>query len=141
MNNKTKMIAVSVVLLVAGFLGGMFYGQSKTPTNQQGLRGANFQMNQNGARGTARGGAGGGFTSGEILSKDTNGVTIKMQNGSTKIVLLSASTPVMKTVSGSLNDLVIGEQISANGTANADGSISAQTIQIRPATTTRPFGQ
>jgi hypothetical protein len=79
---------------------------------------------------------GGGITGGEIISKNTTGVTIQLQAGGSKIILISNSTPVTKTISGTLDDLVIGKQISVTGTTNADSSITATSIQIRQATTT-----
>lgn len=139
MNKKIITIVVGVVLIGASFYGGMVYGQSKSSATAQGFRAGNFAGNVNGARAGARAGA--GAAGGEILSKDATGVTIKLQNGSTKIVLISGSTPIMKTVLGASTDLKIGEQINAVGTANSDGSITAESIQIRQATSTRPLGQ
>ncbi len=53
----------------------------------------------NGAAGFQGAGRGtmGGFTAGEVLSKDDSGITIKMMDGSTKIVLVNGSTAVMKS--------------------------------------------
>jgi transcription elongation GreA/GreB family factor len=48
------------------------------------------------------------FVGGEILSKDATSLTLKMQDGSTKIVLISPSTQVMKNTEGTADDLVVG---------------------------------
>jgi hypothetical protein len=39
---------------------------------------------------------------------------------------------VLKTTAGTSNDLVVGTNVSVQGTANPDGSVSAQIISIRP---------
>ncbi|MDO8560613.1 MAG: hypothetical protein Q7R91_00140 [bacterium] len=140
----TIVIAVAVVVGSGAFYGGMKYGQNTAAT--QGARGlANLtpeerqaRMQQFGSaglaggspRGTTRGG--GGFTAGEIISKDDKSITVKLNDGGSKIIFLTGTTPVTKNVSGTSQDLAIGKQVSVTGTANQDGSISAQSIQVRP---------
>ncbi|MBI4155964.1 MAG: hypothetical protein HY507_01895 [Candidatus Zambryskibacteria bacterium] len=130
--NKKIVIVIGLVFVGISFYGGMKYSQSKTTPTFQTRTG-----NLNGQRVVRGGTTNGGFIAGEILLKDFQSITVKMQDGSSKIVLISPSTSVIKTVSGSLNDLVVGRQISTTGTANSDGSITAQSIQLRQATTTR----
>lgn len=131
MNNKIIAGVVGVVIIAGGaFYGGMVYGKSSVPT-----RGGNgqFVAGANGARATGiRGGMNGGFTAGEIISKDATSITIKMQDGSTKIALVATSTQVMKSSAGSLSDLTTGMNVTITGTANSDGSVTAQSVQIRP---------
>jgi hypothetical protein len=86
-----------------------------------------------GARGS-RGGIGGGFISGEVVSKDDTTITLKLKDGGSKIVFLSGSTEIMKSTQGTAQDISVGTQVSANGTSNSDGSVTAQMVQIRPAT-------
>jgi len=137
-------IAIIVVVVVGAgsFYGGMRYGQSKSSAGG-GLdnlsaeqRQVRFQQmggaNAGGQRGTR---TGNGSAAGEIISKDANSVTVKLNDGGSKIVFFSTSTQVMKFSTGSLNDLVVGENITISGTANQDGSVTAQSIQLRPATT------
>ena len=133
--NKILSLAVVVAIIIAGvsFYSGMKYGQGKnsTPT------GANFSQRASGQFGssTARGnrGAFGGSISGQILSADANTLTITDQTGGSRIVFLSASTTVSRMTLGTVKDLTVGTDVSVSGATNADNSINAQMIQIRPA--------
>lgn len=131
MNNKTTQIIIAVVLIAVSFYVGMKYGTSKSSALGNGNRSGNFVAGQNGMRMNNRGGNGAMF--GEIISKDENGITVKSQDGSTKIILISKSTSISKQADGTLTDLVIGKSVSINGTVNSDGSITAGTVQLRPA--------
>ena len=154
MVKKILPIIIAVVVIGAGaFYGGMKYGQSNPSTNSgqnAGMGFANLTPEQRQERlqqmgGTAAGGgqrrtqAGGGFVSGEIISKDDpaedgagKSITVKLPDGSSKIIFYSGSTEISKSVSGTSNDLETGKTITVNGTANSDGSVTAQSIQIRP---------
>ena len=126
-----SMLAVVVVIGAGSFYGGMKYGQ------QTGLASAtqgNFGGSGAGiSRGARRnGGMNGDAIMGEILSKDDTSITIKLRDGGSKIVFVSASTQVMKSTTGALSDLAAGDQVVSFGTANADGSVTAKTIQLRP---------
>jgi len=154
--NKKSIIITVVVALVVG--AGAFYGGTayeKNSLNTQGLlRNANSQLGsrQGGTQGggqpgqpgqggrqqggmmggAGRGGNGGGFAVGQIIAKDDTSITIKGPDGSSKSIFFSGSTQVGKIAQGSSNDLVVGQMITTNGQTNADGSIAAQSIQIRP---------
>lgn len=146
-----KLLPIIVVLAVAAvgaFYGGMKYSQSKTPqrfiqgdfqefrnlspeerearAQQMGAAGIGF-----GARGLG-GRTGSDFASGEIISKDDQSVTIKLPDGGSKIIFYSDSTEIGKFVSGASDDLEIGQSVTINGKANEDGSVTAQSIQLRP---------
>lgn len=139
-DNAHKKIITPIIIAVlvaggVGFYSGMVYGKSKATTSFAAMRG---QFAGNGQGGTGRGGnraqfAAGGATSGEVIAKDDKSITLKMRDGGSKIVFFSGTTQVMKAAAGVATDLVLGEQVTALGTANADGSVSAQSIQIRPA--------
>ena len=131
MNTNKKIIIVILVLIVVAFYGGMKYSQSKNPVVQS-FQNANFTGGAGSAR-NLRGGAGG--VSGDIIAKDATSVTVKMRDGGSKIVLVSPSASVIKTVSGSLDDLAVGKTINVVGMTNSDGSFTAESIQIRQATT------
>jgi hypothetical protein len=71
------------------------------------------------------------MVNGEILSVDTQSVTVKLPAGGSKIAFYSASTKISKTVDGTIDDLKVGENLVLNGQDNPDGSMTAQTIQLR----------
>jgi hypothetical protein len=144
MKKKQIIIAIIVLVLVEGI---SFYSGYKTGQSSRIVKGANGQMfGQNGVGGimgqngnirSGRPGQGGGnsmtLVSGEVLSKDATSITLKLRDGGSKIIFVATSTSVQKTVGGTVNDLVVGNQITASGPANADGSINAVTINQRPA--------
>ncbi len=148
--NKTFIIFIAITFLVAGgaFYGGMKYGQGKTAGSFANLRNLSpeerqqrFQQMGAGAIGLgARNGsqAGANFISGEIISKDNQSITVKLQDGSSKIVFYSDTTNVGKFVNGVPADLEIGKTVTINGKANDDGSITAQSIQLRPEIPSQP---
>ena len=143
-NRNVLSVAILVLLAMSAgmFFAGMHYQQSKASadTSSQGPgQGGNFQRGQ--GRGGQGGGANGGsFANGTIISADSQSITVKMQDGSSKIIYFSGSTQIGKTTAGSPSDLTNGEQVMATGTNNSDGSIAAQTIQIRPAGSPVPGG-
>jgi hypothetical protein len=130
---KNILVIISiVVLLVVGcgaFYGGVIYGKSKNAGPS--FAGGNFLSGtKTGQPGV--GGNGGGGASGEIVSKDGNSITLKTQNGGSKIIFYSSTTQISKSTSGTIDDLAAGTNVSITGTAGSDGSITAKSIQIRP---------
>jgi hypothetical protein len=69
---------------------------------------------------------------GEIISKDDKSITVKLQDGSSKIVMLSTTTQINKAQTVDATSLVVGETVRVIGNVNADGSVTAQDIQINP---------
>jgi hypothetical protein len=136
---KQLLLTIGIVLLVGGiaFYVGMKYNQSaKSAVSGNGAyqqRTGSFNGTQRAISGSGQGLSGqGGLSSGEIISKDGNMLTIKLRNGGTALVLLSASTVVNKYSPGELNDLVVGDQVMVSGEKGADGSLSAKSVQIQP---------
>ncbi len=123
-NLITPLIIVVVLIGAGSFYGGMQYQKSQQPVPSQGQRGA--------GNGCGQRGAGGGFMSGEVLSKDAQSITVKLRDGSSKIVFFASSTAVGKMDTGSIVDVVQGTQVTIVGTTNSDGSVTASNIQIRP---------
>ncbi len=136
MNNKTALIIIAIVIAGITFWSGVQFGKNQTSAKTR-TSGAQFfgsGINSGNTTGTRnfRGSVGGNFISGEIISKDNQSVTIKLQDGSTKIVFYSGNTVIQKTIAGSNNDLSVNTAVTITGTTNSDGSFSANSIQIRP---------
>jgi len=133
MNKNIIIGAIVGVLIIGGvsFYGGMKYAGAKTPTRSGFAamgQGSQFRTGQNGGN---RAGQGfGGVAAGQILSKDNTSITVKLSDGGSRIVFLNASTTITKSSAGSISDLTINENVIVNGSANSDGSINAQNIQI-----------
>ena len=69
---------------------------------------------------------------GEITSSDGKSHTVKMNDGGSKIIFLSSTTQINKAQTAVTDDLKVGEQVSIFGQTNADGSVTAQNIQLNP---------
>lgn len=129
MNNKIIISATLALIAGAGigFFGGSYYQKTKTPTFIRQFNGQGF------VRGANTNGRG-GFrpTAGQIISKDDKSITVKLMDGSSKIVILSGTTEINKAASGSASDLTVGQAVAVFGTENSDGSVTAQSIQLNP---------
>lgn len=127
---NTALIAIVVAAVIfgaGGFFAGMKYQQSKMPSGWFG----NFQGN--GSRQfQQRGGQGFRPVSGEIIGEDDKSITVKLQDGSSKIVLVSEKTSINKASEGTKEDLKEGEKVMVLGQENSDGSVTAQNIQLNP---------
>lgn len=128
MKNNVAIIVVIVALAVGagGFFAGMKYQESKSPVNRfanfQGARMGNFGQGAQGFR----------PVNGEIIGSDDKSITVKLQDGSSKIVLLSDSTSITEATSASKQSLAQGKQVMVFGSNNSDGSVTAQNIQLNP---------
>lgn len=130
--NKIIIIVIAIVVIGGGaFFGGMKYGQARNSrTGRIGqVRIQDFAGG--GPWGMMRGSADGGFIAGEILSKDEKSLTLKLRDGGSKIVFFSDSAEISKFAKGTTTDLEIGKAVSVTGTANSDGSLTAESIQLR----------
>ena len=143
MNKYTKKIIsiILVIIAVGALAGGAFYGGIKYEENKttQGIsqeRQQRFQQMGASAAGAMAGRPGSqlgnNFVAGEILSKDEKSITVKLRDGGSKIVFFSDTTEVDKFTTGSSSDLEVGKTVTVTGKTNQDGSITAQSIQLRP---------
>ena len=123
---KPLYVVILVVLVGAGaFFGGMQYQKSQRSAGRfTQLSGGQGQFgNRNGQNRPVVG---------EIVSADDKSITVKLMDGSSKIVILSASTAINKQATGSVSDLKTGERVLVIGTQNSDGSVTGQSIQLNP---------
>jgi hypothetical protein len=136
-NMKKRLIITFVALVLVGagaFFGGMKYSQNKIT---QGFA-QRMQAGIGNRTGIAGDRAGTGFITGDIIFKDDKSITVKLRDGGSKIIFYSDTTELSKFASGTLSDLEVGKSVSVNGKTNQDGSITAQSIQLRPEILNRP---
>ena len=62
---------------------------------------------------------------------DDESIIVRLSAGGSKIVFVSDGTQIVRSDEGVLDDISVGEVVTVSGTLNADGSLSAQSIQIR----------
>ncbi len=125
-----KAIYVFILLIVfaaAGFYGGTMFQKSQTRASfANGAGGGQFYGRFNGGQG----GVGMMPVRGQIVSSGDNTITVKMLDGSSKIVDLTSQTRISKATTGSVSDLKSGTTVTAIGTSNSDGSVTAQDVTI-----------
>lgn len=117
-------VLAAVIAAGLGFFGGMRYQKSQISS----------QLGAGIARGANRTRAGGNFrpVNGDVLTSDDKSITVKLTDGSSKIVLLTDKTTISKSAEATKADVVVGEKVAVFGTDNSDGSVTAQNIQINP---------
>lgn len=130
-------IGIVALVLVSGisFYGGMRYEESKDPfvaMRESGMQGGPIGMQERFESEGGRTVRMGGGTAGEIIAKDDKSITVELRDGGSVIVFLTEATPVAKSAAGSIDDLMIGEEVVVSGTKNDDGSVTAENVQIKP---------
>src|SRR5579862_9266254 len=111
---KNNIIIISVILIIVaaglGFFGGMQYQKMQRPSFAGGGFGGG--AGAGGRRfGGGQGGAGFAPVRGQILSIDNGTLTIKEQDGTSKIVVVSGSTSFVQSQSASQSDLKTGDTV------------------------------
>ena len=125
-------VILVVVVAATAFWGGMTYEKSKTPSFARAGAGGRFGGGFGGGQGGFGGGNGQRMTpiNGQIVSSGNNTITVKMSDGSSKIIDLTSQTTINKTTKASTSDLTTGQQVTAFGLTNSDGSITAQAVNV-----------
>lgn len=120
------MVIGAVAVAAVAFFGGVFVGRATAPTlgagsfNRQGMNGAN---GQNGSRAS-------GMATGTVVSATAEGMTVKTADGSTKNVVFSSTTRIVRSEEISGTALKAGEKVSTFGQAGSDGTITARVVSI-----------
>ena len=132
----TISIIVAVIFAGTGFFAGMQYQQSKAPEFAGRLGNGQFGPGQGFVRGNGNGQNRGGFrpVSGEITESDGKTMTVRLDDGSSKIVILSDKTEINKADIATKDELKSGTRVAVFGAENSDGSVTAQSIQLNPRT-------
>lgn len=145
MTNQKIIVACAVTAVIAGgvgYVGGVKMSSLKRPNMLSGRSGQtmNFRGNNgDGQKNTKVNGnvpsmmGRGGATSGEVTAKDDKSITIKMNDGSSRMVILSDKTTYRMSSDASLDKVVVGTKVAAFGEASADGSVVASNVEINPA--------
>lgn len=140
-----NLIIVGAVALVVG-LGVGYEGAHAfaAPAKNTAFARGNFTGGgAAGAFGARTGGnqAMGGLLTGTVASKDAGSITLNTRDGSSHVVLTTPDTTVQKSVQGALTDVAVGATVIVTGATNSDGSVSATSIQLRPAMQPATVGQ
>lgn len=126
-------VLISALVGIAAFFGGTQYQKMQVPTF-----GANRSTQMQGRTGGITGGGTGNRNAnmrpvtGEIINQDDSSFTVKMTDGSSKIVILGNSTSYMTSSAAAKADVKTGQKVMVIGTPNADGSVTAQSVQLNP---------
>lgn len=127
-----KNIIITIILVViacgGGFFAGMKYQQSVRSSFSRQL-GTGQGAGTTGAQNRGRGGS---MVAGDVINVDDKSITVKLQDGSSKIVIVTETTTISKASDGTKSDLKVGGQVAVFGSGNSDGSVTAQNIQLNP---------
>lgn len=131
--NKTIVLTAVIALVVGlgiGYEGaGLLHPAAATQTARGNFTGTSSFARTGGLGSTA----GAGLLSGTVATKDSGSITLDTRDGSSHVILVTPDTTISKSVSGTEDDVSVGSTVIVSGTTNSDGSVSASSIQLRPA--------
>jgi hypothetical protein len=149
METKKFFTLVITVIVLAGVVGGVFWGgatvgkshstgsttqfsagmgQLPTGVNSSSMNPSGMSTNLSGF-GSMGGGMGDGIT-GTVSSISGNVITLTTTNGSTVQVYASNSTRIQETATLNLSDITVGESITVVGSRSQSGSVNAISIIV-----------
>lgn len=134
-NNLIVLIVLGLAIASGAFGGGILVGKKLAQSSRKNIgQFANIRTNGQGQQGGQQRQLRGGFrpVSGEIISADDKSISVKLQDGSSKIILLSDKTQINKAETATKTDLKTGEKVMIVGQENPDGSVGAISIQLNP---------
>ncbi len=138
-DQKTYLMAAVAVVIVGAvsFYGGIHYQKIRGGFGQENFSQARESAMFGGRNGSGKNSQGmrGGMmgnrpVNGEVISQDATSITVKMPDGSSKILIVSDKTVFNKQTEATKTDLKVGDTVTAFGTANSDGSITVENIAI-----------
>ena len=135
--NRGTLVLGAVALLLGGFLGGLqvqkHYGTGTTEATGRagaGARPGGFPGagSFGGGAPTAAATAAAGPTTGKV--KLVNGTTIYVETADGEVVTVrtGGDTSVLSATKGKLKDVKAGDTVSVQGTADAEGTVTATTV-------------
>ena len=117
-----------------GRMNGQQYTQNGTNGQRSGrMMGGNNVANGNVAPGVGGGMMGRGAVTGEVTAKDDKSITIKMNDGSSKIVILGSNITYTESTTAKPESVSIGSKVAVFGTTTADGTTTATSVELNPA--------
>lgn len=135
---KTVIWAVLAALLAgaAGFYSGVTYQKGQPLSGMAGRAGGQNGPGQGavGAPGSGQrrnGRIAGSVTTGTVLAQDATSITVKLGDGGSKKLFISAQTRYSEQQQLTAADLKVGDQVLATGQA-ASGGIDARSITVLP---------
>lgn len=137
-SQKQWLVVIIISLVIAGAFTGIGY---KIGSKKSGLNPMNGQFQGRtmmGGPGRSMGMRGNGNVAGTVLNQDATSFTLSLPQGGSRTVLITPTTTVLKTAPGAMTDIQKDSFLMVSGTSNADGSISASTLSIRPQPETKP---
>lgn len=118
-------IIIAIIFAAGGFFAGMQYQKSQARSAlAQGFGGAGGFRRFAGANGAT----GSAPIRGTVLSTDASSITLKLADGSSKVIILSSGTGIVKSTTAKASDVKSGDTVTIIGTSNSDGTVTAQQV-------------